>query len=151
MTARRMGRTQSIRFTGLYTRRMKPSASISGTGRVASMAGRLVAVEDPMVFLESGDCARLLRIILPVVMPFWKCESSMSGRCARRHMVETGGVAVTSNNDPSFPRFTRPFLRYPLALLFQSAESFLSGSDLQQSDLHPSIPHLRKATFFFGH
>jgi hypothetical protein len=35
------------------------------------MAGRLVAVEDPMSCLpRSGDCARLLRIILPVVMPF---------------------------------------------------------------------------------
>jgi hypothetical protein len=56
-------------------------------------------------------------------------------------------VAVTiDNNDPTFPRFTRPFLRGILAHSFSSLQSlFLSGSeDLEQSDFHPSIPHLRK-------
>jgi hypothetical protein len=64
-----------------------------------------------------------------------------------RHIVRDWGVAVTiDNNDPSFPRFTRPFLRGILSHSYSSLQSlFLSGSeDLQQSDLHPSIPHLRK-------
>ncbi len=64
-----------------------------------------------------------------------------------RHIVRDWGVAVTiDNNDPSFPTFTRPFLRGILSHSYSSLQSlFLSGSeDLQQSDLHPSIPHLRK-------
>jgi hypothetical protein len=53
---------------------------------------------------------------------------------------------IIGNNDPSFPIFSRPFLRGILSHSYSSLQSiFLSGSEyLQQSDLHPSIPHLRK-------
>jgi hypothetical protein len=89
-------------------------------------------------------------IVLPIVMPYLEVRERVQCRLVCRlwrHIVRDFGVAVTiDNNDPTFPRFTRPFLRGILAHSFSSLQSlFLSGSeDLEQSDFHPSIPHLRK-------
>jgi hypothetical protein len=156
MTARRMGRTQSISdfAEDCILDEMKPSASISilggsqawQEGPPSPASSALISSPPRKWRLRSATS----EIMLPVVMPFLEVRERVQCRevCRLwRHIVRDWGVAVTiDNNDPSFPRFTRPFLRGILLHSYSSLQSlFLSGSeDLQQSDLHPSIPHLRK-------
>jgi hypothetical protein len=168
MAARRMGRTQSISefAEDCINGGMKPSASrsrLGGSQTQASHDGSPMSLSPHSMKASpaSSSLASLplrkwrLRsatseIVLPVVMPFLEVRERVQCRLVCRlwrHIVRDWGVAVTiDNHDPSFPRFTRPFLRGILSHSYSSLQSlFLSGSgDLQQSDLHPSIPHLRK-------
>jgi hypothetical protein len=155
MAARRMGRAQSISdfAEDCILGDVKPSASRSTLG--ASQVWQEGSPSPASSALTSPPRKWRLRsatseIVLPVVMPFLEVIERVQCRLVCRlwrHIVRDWGVAVTiDNNDPSFPSFTRPFLRGILSHSYSSLQSlFLSGSeDLQQSDLHPSIPHLRK-------
>jgi hypothetical protein len=156
MTARRMGRTQSISdfVEDCILDEIKPSASISRLGGSQAWQEESPSPGGSALISSPSRKWRLRsatsEIVLPVVMPFLKVRERVQCRevCRLwRHIVRDWGVAVTiDNNDPSFPGFTRPFLRGILSHSYSSLQSlFLSGSeDLQQSDLHPSIPHLRK-------
>jgi hypothetical protein len=136
MAARRMGRAQSISDFAEAWQEGSPSPASFALASLSPRKWRLRSATS--------------EIVLPVVMPFLEVRERVQCRLVCRlwrHIVRDWGVAVSiDNNDPSFPRFTRPFLRGILSHSYSSLQTlFLSGSeDLQQSDLHPSIPHLRK-------
>lgn len=136
LAARKMGRAQSISDFAEAWQEGSPSPASPAFTTLSPRKWRLRSAAS--------------EIVLPILMPFLEVRERVQCRLVCRlwrHIVRDWGVAVTiDNNDPSFPMFTRSFLRGVLSHSYSSLQSlFLSGSeDLQQSDLHPSIPHLRK-------
>ncbi len=88
--------------------------------------------------------------VLPIVMPFLpvkeRVQCQQVGHMWRKIIRDWGVATIIDRNDPAFPWFNRTVLRGLLQHSYHSLQSlFLSGlEDLQQSDLHPAIPHLRK-------
>lgn len=126
--ARKMGRSQSISEFADVAVQQRTAEPPSVQWRLRSATSE-VALPLVMVFLGVRD-----RVQCRLVCTVW------------RNIIREWGVATTiDDNDPTFPHFTRPFLRGILSHSYSSLQSlFLSGtSDIEPQDLHPAIPHLR--------
>jgi len=128
--ARQLGRTQSmVEFAQCFSQSSTDVDSPSKTWRLRSATSE---------------------IALPMVMDFLEVKERVKCRlvcCAWKNIVRHWGVATTiDSSDASFPSFTRPFFRGIIRHSYSSLRSLnLCGfEDLQKSDLHPSIPYLRK-------
>jgi len=159
--ARRMGRAQSIAEFAQETMSVtgiKASSSKSQLLGIPELpSSNALGTSPTTCSVRNSNPRRKWRlrsaaseIVLPIVMPFLEVRERVQCQLVCRLwrlVIRDWGVATTiDNHDAAFPRFTRPFFRGILSHSYASLHSlFLSGfEDLQQSDLHPAIPHLGK-------
>jgi hypothetical protein len=113
------------------------------------IAGKLGALTNQR-FPKVATASRLPEIVLPIVMPFLRCERVHVGWCVGYGGImsgdwEWGRLITTTRPSEIYPSFLREvILSRTLIPVCSGLLKWLGRS--QQSDLHP-IPHLRKLSF----
>ena len=96
--------------------------------------------------LQSASSEIILPLLLPYLQVRQRAQCSLVSKCWRSVVRDWGVASTVDVNDPSFPNFTRSFLRGIISQSYSSLSSLVLNdfTALTKEDLHPALPHLQK-------